>query len=242
MPDPVIDPAPPRARWRRLIGMGVFSLVMLVLLLTLGVWQVHRWHYKDRIQREIIAAQLLPPIRLPPHPTPYQKVAISGHWLATKAAFFADQIRNSPAGPLQGSQLIMPFQRRNGDVVMVDLGWVQGTTPQPSPVPAGPAVVSGYVQAAQNFGPFAAKSNAAKRMFYTLDPRQIGAALGLHHVQNFTLIVLGPQPIAGGPIPAASLPQPPNNSQQYALTWFGLALVVVLEFLFYARKQLKEPA
>ncbi len=234
--------APPRARWRRLIGMGIFSAVMLVLLLTLGVWQVHRWHYKDRIQREVLAAQLLPPIALPPHPTPYQKVAITGTWLADRAAFFGDQIRNSPAGPLQGSQLIMPFRRDNGDVVMVDLGWVEGRVPRPAPVPAGPAVVSGYVQAAQNFGPFAAKSDAAKLMFYTLDPRRIGAALGLHHVQNFTLMMLGPQPISGGPIPAASLPQPPNNSQQYALTWFGLALVVVFEFIFYARKRLKEPA
>jgi surfeit locus 1 family protein len=242
MPDSFNRSAPPRARWRRLIGMGIFSLVMFVLLMALGIWQVHRWHYKDRIQREIVAAQMLPPIPLPDHPTPYQKVAITGHWLADKAAFYGDQIKNSPAGELQGAQLVMPFRRDNGDVVMVDLGWVEGRSPRPAPVPAGPAMVSGYIQRAQNFGPFAAKSDPAKGIFYTLDPVRIGAALGLDRVAPYTLIVLGPKPIAGGPVPAASLPEPPNNSQQYALTWFGLAIVVVIEFLFYARKRLRDLA
>lgn len=242
MPDSLPRLAPPRARWRRLIGMGIFSLVMFCLLMTLGIWQVHRWHYKDRIQREIASAQLRPPIPLPDRPTSYQKVAITGHWLADKAAFFGDQIRNSPGGELQGAQLIMPFQRENGDAVMVDLGWVEGKIPQPVPVPAGTAMVSGYIQKAQNFGPFAAKSDATRKIFYTLDPVKIGAAMGLGHVAPYTLIVLGPKPIAGGPIPAASLPEPPNNSQQYALTWFGLAIVVVIEFIFFARKRLRDPA
>lgn len=236
------DPASPRARRRRLIGMGLFSLVMECLLIALGVWQVHRWHYKDRIQREIRAAQLRPPVALPDRPGPYQKVALAGTWISDRAAFYGDQVRNSPLGPLRGGQLIMPFRRDNGDVVMVDLGWVRGTKPRPVPVPAGPAVVSGYVQAAQKFGPFAPHANRAARVFYKLDPRAIGAALGFAQAAPFTLIMIGPKPVAGGPIPAPGLPTPPNNSEQYALTWFGLALVVVFEYVFYVRKILMEPA
>lgn len=236
------DRAPPRSRRRRLIGMGLFSLVMLILLIALGVWQVHRWHYKDRIQREIRAAQLRPPVPLPDRPSPYQKVALRGTWIAGKAAFYGDQVRNSPDGPMRGAQLIMPFRRHNGDVVMVDLGWVRGSVPHPLPVPDGPAVVSGYVQAPQNFGPFAPRANLATKIFYKLDPRAIGAALGYPHAAPFTLIMIGPRPVSGGPIPAVSLPTPPNNSEQYALTWFGLALVVVLEYIFYVRKILLEPS
>ncbi|MCF3947425.1 SURF1 family protein [Acidiphilium iwatense] len=230
----------PRAPRRRLIGMGMFSFVSFWLLIALGVWQVHRWHHKDRVQRRIDAAQLAPPVPLPSHPTPYQKVAIAGHWIAGRAAFFGDQVRNSVAGPVRGAQLVMPFRRDNGDVVMVDLGWVPGTAPKPVPVPAGPTQVSGYVQAAQKPGLFSAQDNVAGRIFYTLDPRRIGAGLGLNRVADFTLIVVGPKPLAGGPVPAPRLPHPPNNSEQYALTWFGLAMVVVFEFFFYARKQLGE--
>lgn len=232
----------PRARWRRLIGMGVFSLVMLVLLIALGVWQVHRWHYKDRIQQEIRAAQLRAPVPLGPKPSPYEKVALRGAWIAGKAAFYGDQIRNSPKGPLQGGQLIVPFRSEDGVVVLVDLGWVRGQAPRAVPLPEGPAVVSGYVQAPQKFGPFAPAPNLARRVFYTLDPAAIGAALGFRRVAPFTLVAVGPKPVAGGPIPAPSLPLPPNNSEQYALTWFGLALVVVFEYIFYVRKVLLEPA
>ena len=159
----------PRARRRRLIGMGIFSFCSFWLLIALGVWQVHRWHHKDRVQHRIDAAQLAPAVALPAHPSPYEKVAIAGHWIAGRAAFYGDQVRNSVAGPVQGAQLIMPFRRDNGDVVMVDLGWVQGTAPKPVPVPAGPAQVSGYVQAAQKPGLFSAADNVAGKIFYTLD-------------------------------------------------------------------------
>lgn len=229
-----------RSGWRRLAGMGTISLVTFWILIALGVWQVHRWHYKDRVQRQIDAAQLAPPVPMPARPSPYQKVAIAGQWIAGSAAFYGDQVRNSPDGPVQGAQLIMPFRRDTGEVVLVDLGWVPGTVPKPVPVPAGPATVSGYVQKALKPGLFSAADNVAGRVFYTLDPQRIGAGLGFDHVADFTLIVVGPRPLAGGPVPAASLPHPPNNSEQYALTWFGLALVVVFEFIFYVRKILLE--
>ena len=236
------DQALPRSRWRRLIGMGAISLFMLVALIALGVWQIHRWHYKDRIQREIHAAQLRPPVPLSAKPSPYEKVALTGTWVAGKAAFYGDQIRNSPTGPLRGGQLIVPFRRADGGVVLVDLGWVRGRAPKTVPLPAGPAVVSGYVQAPQKFAPFAPSPDLARLVFYKLDPRAIGAALGFADAAPFTLVMIGPKPVAGGPIPAPSLPTPPNNSEQYALTWFGLAFVVVLEYIFYIRKVLLETA
>ena len=231
--------APP-ARWRRLLGMGVISTLACAGFIALGIWQIHRYHHKSAIQAQITRAQLMPPIPLPAHPSPYQKVAVTGHWLFGHPALYGDQIRNFPQGPVQGGQLIMPFQRADGAAVMVDLGWVAGRTPHDVPLPTGPTEVSGYVQTQQLLGMFRAKNNLQKRIFYTLDARIIGHALGLHRVAPFALIALGPKPLAGGPIPAISLPHPPNNSKQYFLTWFGLALVVPFEFFFYARKILKE--
>lgn len=229
-----------RARWRRLVGMGVISVVGTALLIALGVWQVHRYEYKMAVQAEIHAAQLAPPVPLGPQPSPYQKVAVVGHWLDSKAAFYGDQVRNSPAGPVRGAQLIMPFRRDSGGVVLVDLGWVRGSTPRPVPVPVGRTEVSGYVRAPRKPGLFSARNDPAAGIFYTLDPEAIGAGLGLHEITPFTLVMLGPKPVAGGPVPAPALPHPPNNSLQYALTWFGLALVVVFEYIFYIRKRLLE--
>lgn len=229
-----------RARWRRLVGMGVISVVGVILLIALGVWQVHRYHYKLGIQAEIDAAQLARPVKLGAKPSPYQKVAVTGHWLAGKAALYGDQVRNSPSGPVRGGQLIMPFRRDSGAVVLVDLGWIPGSAAHPVPVPAGRTEVSGYVRAPTKPGMFSAKNDPAAGIFYTLDPKAIGRSFGLHDVADLTLVMLGPKPVAGGPVPAPSLPHPPNNSLQYSLTWFGLALVVVFEYIFYIRKRLLE--
>ena len=229
-----------RARWRRLVGMGVISVVGIILLIALGVWQVHRYKYKLGIQAEIHAAQLARPVKLGARPSPYQKVAITGRWLAGKAVLYGDQVRNSPAGPVRGAQLIMPFRRDSGEIVLVDLGWIPGSTAHPVPVPGGRTEVSGYVKAPNAPGLFSAKNDPEAGIFYTLDPKAIGRALGLDHVADLTLVMLGPKPVAGGPVPAQSLPHPPNNSLQYALTWFGLALVVVFEYIFYIRKRLLE--
>ena len=229
---------PPRAKWRRLIGPGIASFIGFWLLIALGVWQLHRYHYKQNILDTIARAQLAPPVPLPAHPGPFEKVAVAGTWMADIAAFYGDQIRNSPRGEIQGGQLIMPLKRLDGRIVLVDLGWVQGLAPKPFPVPDGRVQVSGYVQAADKPGLFSARDNAAQRIFYTLNPRVIGKALGLRRVENFTLIMLGPKPVAGGPIPRPGLPHPPNNSMQYALTWFGLSMVLIFEFFFFARKRL----
>lgn len=230
--------APPR--WRRLIGPGIAAFILFWCLIALGVWQIHRYHHKQRILAAIAHAQMEPPVPLPRRPTRFEKVAVAGTWLAHHSAFYGDQIRNTPIGQVRGAQLIMPLKRQDGRIVMVDLGWVKGTAPAPVPVPSGMAQVSGYVEPAARRGMFAAKDNPSRLIFYTLAPRKIGAAMGLPNTEDFILIMLGPKPISGGPIPQPSLPHPPNNSLQYALTWFGLSMVLVFEFIFYSRKRLAE--
>ncbi len=82
--------------------------------------------------------------------------------------------------------------------------------------------MTGYVRDPDRAGLFRRPTTSRRRRFYTLDPAAIGRALGLREVAPFTLIAMGP---AGGvPDPAQTLPRPPNNHLDYALTWFGLAL------------------
>ena len=62
-------------------------------------------------------------------------------------------------------------------------------------------------------------------------------------VAPYILIAMGQMPPPGStaPRPAQSLPTPPNNHYEYALTWFGFALVLVFEFILFARKRLLDP-
>ena len=86
---------------------------------------------------------------------------------------------------------------------------------------------------------FSLTDDPAHRLFYTLDPQAIGAALGLAHVTPYTLVAMGAQPAEDAPYPAKALPSLPNNHLVYAITWFGLAATLLVIFASYATKLLR---
>jgi len=49
-------------------------------------------------------------------------------------------------------------------------------------------------------------------------------------------VAMGPAPIGESPEPARHLPRPPNNHLQYAITWYGFAVTLLIIFFLYARK------
>ena len=72
--------------------------------------------------------------------------------------------------------------------------------------------------------------------FYALDPAAIGRTLGETDLAPFVLVAMGPPPTGGFPDPARAMPRPVNNHLTYALTWYGLAGVLVVIFGLYLRK------
>lgn len=220
----------------KLLVPAVSTAVMLAILLALGTWQVRRLQWKRGILAQIAAAERAPAVPLPAHPGPFQKVAVRGRLMGDRLALYGAQVRDGTAGPVLGGQLIVPLLRDGAPPVMVDLGWVPAERHAPLVLPTAPTTIDGYIHPPERPSWFSATDNPAARLFYTLDPAAIGAALGLHPVAPFTLVALGPTPPQGWPDPAHTLPRPPNNHLQYALTWYGLAIVLVVTFVGYVRK------
>ena len=225
------------ARWRRLLWPGVMALAMLAVLVALGTWQLHRLAWKENILAGIAAAERAPAIALPPQPSPFQKVRVSGRLRTDLAAWYGAEVRDTRRGPQLGAQLIQPLERTRAPPVLVDRGWLPLTAPVPLEG-AGAASIDGYVRLPGHPRWFSAADDPAGRHFYTLDPAAIGAALGLHQVAPFVLVALGPE-TGALPDPAHHLPQPPNNHLNYALTWYGLALGLVLVFGSWAFSELR---
>jgi surfeit locus 1 family protein len=226
--------------WRRIRGPGIAAFIAFWVLLGLGYWQLQRLAWKEGIIAAIHHAAISAPVPLPENPTPFEKVSIQGSWIPGKAALYGDEVHDAPAGPIEGGELIMPFQRPNGEVILVDLGWVPQTSPTPIPEPTGSTQVSGYLHAPIPPGWFAGTDSPAQGLYYTLNPDKIGAGLGFGLVAPYTLIAMGPLPPPGStaPQPAQNLPTPPNNHYEYALTWFGFAGLLIFQFFFFARERL----
>ncbi len=203
---------------------------MLAVLISLGVWQLHRREWKLAILADIDVAEASPPIPLPAHPRPFTKVVVQGTLRPGDTALYAVDIRMGK----QGAQLIQPLDRPGQDTVLVDRGWVPEGQPD-YPQPSGS--IAGYIREPVQQGSFTPDDDLRARHFYTLDPTKIGRALGVAHPAPFILVALGSG--EGLPETATALPRPPNDHLNYALTWFGLALSLLVVFAAAARKVLR---
>ena len=225
-------------RLRRLLWPGVITVVMLAVLVGLGTWQVKRLQWKRGILAQIARAEAAPAVPLPEAPDPYTKVQVTGQMRDDLSASYGAEVRDTSAGTELGTQLIVPLEVADGGVILVDRGWVPDKRPRPLAQAEGDVTVEGYVRPSDTPGLFSATDNPAARQFYTLDASAIGSALGLHHVASFVLVAMGPSPPERYPDPAHHLPRPPNNHLSYAITWYGLALALVVIFILWARKAL----
>jgi len=232
-----------KSKLHRLRAPGISAFICFWLLIALGIWQLHRLKWKEGILAQIHTAEISPPIPLPAHPNRFEKVVISGSWVPGKAVLYSDEVHDSPTGPIGGGQLIMPFRQNSGQIILIDLGWVPEKKPIPAAVAAGVVSIVGYIHQSDTAGLFSGADDPAAGQYYTLNTARIGADLGFAAVAPFALVEMGPMPPPGSPLPqpAQNLPRPPNNHYQYALTWFGFAIVLVFEFIFFARKRLQDP-
>ena len=211
---------------------AVSTVVMLAILVTLGTWQLRRREWKHALLARIDAAEASPGIPLEANPAPFTKVRVTGTLRPGATALYGAEVRDVAGGEVLGAQLLAVLDRAAGPV-LVDRGWIDAAT-VPAP-PGGPVTLDGFVRPPEHAGLFSAKDDPASRRFWTLDPVPVGAALGAV-VPAFTVVALGPP---GLPDPAREMPRPPDNHLNYALTWYGFALTLLIIFALYARKTLR---
>jgi surfeit locus 1 family protein len=225
-------------KWRRLLVPAFTTLLMLVLACGLGVWQLERLAWKTRLLADVDRAEASPAIPLPTHPPAFAKVRVEGKWLTGYALYGAD-LGETPSGPRMGGRLIMALQPASGPPILVDRGWVPAERALDVMTPVGAVAVEGYIRQPEHAGLFAPQDDSKQHRFYTLEPAAIGASLGLRQAAPFVLVSLGPVVAGVYPVPAQALPRPPNDHLSYAITWFGLALTLMVIFLIYSRKVLR---
>jgi surfeit locus 1 family protein len=212
---------------------------MLVVLIGLGTWQIYRLHWKEAILARIAMAEAEPAAPLMPNPEPYAKVSVTGRFRFDRAAQFGAEVRDTRTGPTMGFSQIVPLERDGAPAILVNRGWIPQRREKSLDDPTGMVTVTGYVRPQEQASWFSAADAPAERQFYTLDPRAIGAAVGVTDLLPFTLVALGPSVPEAWPAPAQHLPRPPNNHLYYVITWYGLAVSLAVISAIWVRKTLR---
>ena len=221
-----------------LLSASVATAIALAMLVWLGIWQIHRLHWKEGLLAQIAAAERTAPAELSgATPKLFTRVETHGVLRGDKVALYGAEVR----GDRMGAQQAEILDRVGEKPLLVVLGWVPTDAGQPVPS-GGPRDITGYIRLPEHPTWLSAADDLEARRFYTLNPATIAASLGATDAAPFTLVALR-NPLGAAlppntPQPADALPEPVNNHLEYALTWFGLAGALAGVFGVWAAKRM----
>lgn len=228
----------------RLFFPGLLTAVMLVVLMSLGFWQVERLAWKTDLKATIEARRNRPPISLSGAQDvaalneadhAYQPAELVGRF-ASEAVFWFTQIENRPTGlpksATVGYHALSPFMLEDGTPILVDRGFLPSGLEAGLPsADAAPQRLPVVLRWPDKRGRFDNVDKPAQNLFYVRDPQAIGAHWGLRlppviGERTETTSDINPQAI--WPRGGQTRFQLTDNHLQYAVTWFGLAIVLVI--------------
>lgn len=242
---PVVQPQHARG----IFGLAVIALVMVSVLVSLGLWQLRRKDEKHALIAALTERLAAAPVALPavtqwPALTPAHDEFRRVRFTATlenkpDAMVYSSgsAVRDDVSGP--GTWAFVPARLADGRSVVINAGFVQNTMQDRAqqdravhPLITGtPAQFTGYLRFPESAGTLTPHADSSKRLWFTRDIPSMARALGWGEIAPFYIDLESPQPASGIPKPGPLHVRLKDDHLQYAITWFGLALVVAGAFV-----------
>jgi surfeit locus 1 family protein len=223
---------------RRFLFLLIMGAGGLAVLLSLGLWQVRRLHWKEAILAAIEAQIAAPPVALDSLPAPdrsrdlYRPVTVSGRTTGQEALVLSGR-----RGEGAGFEVISAFETASGRRILLDRGFVPEAG-RDGPRPPAALTVTGNLHWPQESDRFTPPPDAAAGLWFARDVPALAAALGTEPVMVVARAVKGEeQGVVPVPVDASAIP---NDHRQYAITWFSLAAVwagMTVFFLWRIRRR-----
>lgn len=223
---------------RRILFLMIFGIAGLAILLALGAWQVQRLSWKEGLLAEIDARIAGEPVALPARPEiqtdRYLPVAVSGEMLQ-------DEVHVLVSVKLVGAgyRIIAPF-RTDGRTILVDRGFIP-TTAKAAERRTGTMELVGNLHWPDEIDDFTPTPDLDDNIWFARDVPALAEVLNAEPVLIIARSQTDPN-ITPLPVDTAGIP---NDHLQYAVTWFGLALVwsaMTIYFLWRSRAPSKSEA
>ncbi|MHA1545792.1 MAG: SURF1 family protein [Alphaproteobacteria bacterium] len=236
--------------FRPLLWPTVFTIAALTGLVLLGTWQLDRLDWKQDLTRRVTAQAHASPTPLPARaqwPTldlnslDYRPVVVRGtfdHLFEIHVYTVIGTARGTYSGP--GYWVVTPLVLVDGGAVIVNRGFVPtrfkaAKSRLMGQVP-GIQTIKGMVRQTEIPGFFTPAPDLANNVWVARDLPAMASALGRADLAPFI--------VDAGPTPEGLLPQGGetrlkfiNNHLSYALTWYGLGIVLIGVYLTFHRAQ-----
>ena len=203
---------------RRILFLLIFGLAGLGVLLSLGIWQVQRLSWKQEVLAEIEDRISADPVDLPAQvledADKYLPVIVSGEMVPGEIHVLVS-VKQVGAG----YRIIQSFN--TGDrTILVDRGFVP-TTAKDTERLTGPMEIAGNLHWPDEIDSYTPEADIDANIWFARDVQNLAAALGAEPILLIARSQTDPN-VTPLPVDTAGIP---NDHLQYAITWFGLALV-----------------
>lgn len=228
---------------------GVFTLVALCILVALGAWQLQRKTWKEGLIATLDRRLNDAPVALP-SPAAWNGMTAENSEFTRVRVHLAfpkaddalvyssgSSIRDDAKGT--GYFVFSPARLPSGQQVVVNRGFTHALA---FPKASGEQDVIGALRWPEAASWFVASHDTAGRIWTVRDPQAMAALKGWGTVAQFYIEQEAPVPPGGVPHPGPLKVHLRNEHLQYAITWFGLAGVLIVIFALWTMKRRREPS
>ncbi len=220
-----------------------FFLAAFATTLALGSWQVKRLQWKQGVIAEIAAAQTQSPLtRLPDDaaalaPLNFYPVALDGRWIDGVEFHISPRFYRGKLGYF----IVTPFALADGRTLLVNRGWVPAAQKLPDDRPesavSGEATLHGMLRVGDERNWMTPPNNVDKNIWFGRDTLDMANSAGLANPVPAMVDLVGTQDSARLPVPSAGTIKLRNDHLSYIVTWYGIAVSILVIFLLYHRKK-----
>jgi len=235
-----------------LVILGVVAAALFAGLCALGTWQVHRLAWKQNLIAQVDQRAHAPAVPAPARAdwpaltsdnAEYRRVSASGTYLYDK------QTLVQAATELGSGYWVMtPLQRADGGgTVLVNRGFVlpewrkRQAAGAPPGAEAAPVKVEGLLRMGEPGNGFLRNNDPAANLWYSRDLPGIAKARGLTDVAPYFIdadAASSPsRDPAQAPVGGLTVLTFPNNHLVYAITWYALALMIIVGVVIFVREE-----
>ena len=226
-------------RFRPLLGPTLFTLPALLLMLGLGAWQLERLQWKTALIAERAERTHAPPVALPRAgddlaAAEYRRVELTGSFLHDREL---DLAARSHLG-VPGYHIVTPFRLADGQTVLVDRGWVplarKDARTRAQGQLAGEVTMAGIIRRPVGQGWLVPDNEPGHNVWFWFDLPAMASHAAIAGPLAPVYVDAAAAAIPGGyPLGGETRIELPNDHLQYAITWFALAIALVVIYLVF---------
>ncbi len=211
---------------------NLFVIFFITVFCSLGTWQLYRLQWKLNLIEEINSGLKSKPIQFSNYKDKnYQRVVAEGKFNFKKQIYLYSLNENGKPG----YDVVTPFLTSKNNYLLINRGWIEKRDKDKEYINFfNKQKIIGILKKNQKPNIFKPKNDISQNIWFSINLNDLQKFTGLNF-QNYTIFLEGD----GNNVPKTKTisAKLTNNHLKYALTWYSVALSILVYFLYFRKKQ-----